>query len=92
MFGAGTFAHVAEEVDRLGASRVLVIYDVSIKDDAGQLIEQLGDRVAGEFTDIQQHVPIDVVERARQVATDAEADCASRSVEDRRPVLAHTAA
>jgi maleylacetate reductase len=76
VFGVGSVAHVADEVDRLGASRVLVIYDVSVKDDASQLIERLGHRVAGEFTDIQQHVPSDVVERARQVAADIEADCA----------------
>ncbi len=76
VFGVGSVEHVADEVDRLGASRVLVIYDVSVKDDATQLVDRLGHRVAGEFTDIQQHVPSDVVERARQVAADAEADCA----------------
>jgi maleylacetate reductase len=76
VFGAGSVDRVADEVDRLGVSRALVFYDLSVKDVGNELVERLGSRVAGEFTDIQQHVPIEVVEKARAVARDVGADCA----------------
>jgi maleylacetate reductase len=67
---------VADEVDRLQVSRALVFFDVSVKDVGSELVERLGSRVAGEFTDIQQHVPAEAVERARKTARDVGADCA----------------
>jgi maleylacetate reductase len=76
VFGVGSVERLPEEVERVGASRVLMVYDLSVKDVADDLIERLGPRCAGEFTDIQQHVPTEVVERARQAAREAGADCA----------------
>jgi maleylacetate reductase len=76
VFGVGSVDRLAEEVDRLDVSRALVFYDVSVKDVGSELVERLGSRVAGEFTDIQQHVPIEVVEKARKAARDVDADCA----------------
>ncbi|MGZ8652537.1 MAG: maleylacetate reductase [Actinomycetota bacterium] len=76
VFGVGSVDRLTEEVDRLHVSRVLMIYDVSVKDVGSELVEQMGPRMAGEFTDIQQHVPAEAVERARKAARDAGADCA----------------
>jgi maleylacetate reductase len=76
VFGVGSVDRLSEEVDRLHVSRVLMIYDVSVKDVGSELVERLGPRVAGEFTDIQQHVPAEAVERARIAARDVGADCA----------------
>jgi maleylacetate reductase len=76
VFGVGSVGALPDEVERLGASRVLMVYDLVVKDVAGDLMERLGPRSAGEFTDIQQHVPVEVVERARLAARDAGADCA----------------
>lgn len=76
VFGVGSVDRLTEEVDRLHVSRVLMIYDVSVKDVGSELVERLGSRVAGEFTDIQQHVPAEAVERARKTARDVRADCA----------------
>lgn len=76
VFGVGSVDRLSEEVDRLHVSRALMIYDVSLKDVGSELVERLGSRVAGEFTDIQQHVPAEAVERARKAARDAGADCA----------------
>jgi maleylacetate reductase len=76
VFGAGSVASLTEEVQRLGAARVLLVYDLSVKEVAEDLIERMGPRWAGEFTDIQQHVPAEVVERARQAARECDADCA----------------
>ena len=74
VFAVGAVARLRDEVDRLGIKRALVFYDVSVKDVGHELIEGLGSRVAGEFTDIQQHVPIEVAERARKAARDIGAD------------------
>jgi maleylacetate reductase len=76
VFGVGSVERLPAEVDALGASRVLMVYDLSVKDIADALAEGLGAKCAGEFTDIQQHVPVEVVERARQAARDCDADCA----------------
>jgi maleylacetate reductase len=76
VFGVGSVDRLSDEVDRLNVSRALVFYDLSVKDVGNGLVERLGSRVAGEFTDIQQHVPIEVVEKARRVARDVGADCA----------------
>ena len=69
VFGVGSVARVAEEVDRLGASRALVVTDPSTKEIADRVIEDLGDRVGGVFTDIELHVPSDGVARAVDLAT-----------------------
>lgn len=75
VFGVGSVDRLNEEIDRLHVSRALVFYDVSVKDVGSELVERLGSRAAGEFTDIQQHVPIEAVERARKAAREAGADC-----------------
>jgi maleylacetate reductase len=76
VFGVGSVDRLPEEVDRLDVARALVFYDDSVKDIGSELVERLGSRAAGEFTDIQQHVPIEVVEKARKAARDIRADCA----------------
>jgi len=74
-FGVGALSRLPDEVDRLGATKVLVITDPSTKAIADRAIELLGDRVAGVFTDIELHVPIEGVERGRTAALELEADC-----------------
>ena len=74
VFGVGSVDQLSDEVDRLGIKRALIFYDLSVKDVGNELVDQLGSRVAGEFTDIQQHVPIEAVEKARKAALDVEAD------------------
>jgi maleylacetate reductase len=76
VFGVGSVDRLPDEVDLLDVSRAIVFYDVSVKDVGSELVERLGARAVGEFTDIQQHVPIGVVERARKAARDVNADCA----------------
>jgi alcohol dehydrogenase class IV len=74
VFGVGSVARAAEEVDRLGASRALIVTDPSTKEIADRVIEDLGDRVDGVFTDIELHVPRDGVARAVDLATTRRAD------------------
>ena len=76
VFGVGSVGSLPDEVERLELSRVLFIYDLPVKDVARDLIDRLGIRVVGEFTDIQQHVPIEAVEHASAVAKEVGADSA----------------
>ena len=75
VFGVGALSRLPEEVDRVQAGRVLVITDPSTKSIADRAIEDLGDRFIGVFTDIELHVPIEGVERARDAAAEVRADC-----------------
>jgi maleylacetate reductase len=71
-FGVGSVEHLGEEVDRLGAGRVLAIAGKRAID---SLVERLGDRWAASFTDVQQHVPVEAAARGVAAASEAGADC-----------------
>ncbi len=66
---------LTEEVDRLGAERVLLIATEREKPLAEELAEPLGERVGGIFTDVRPHVPVEVAEAARSMVREADADC-----------------
>ena len=72
VFGVGSVEHLGEEVDRLGAGRVLAIAGKRAIDG---LVERLGGRWAASFTDVQQHVPVEAAARAAAAASKAGADC-----------------
>lgn len=64
VFGAGAVASVAAEVDRFGASRVVLI-DGLFNDALRARIEaDLAGRHAGTITEVAQHVPAEVAARA----------------------------
>jgi len=64
VFGAGAVAQVAAEVDRFGASRVVLI-DGLFNDALRARIEaDLAGRHAGTITEVAQHVPAEVAARA----------------------------
>jgi maleylacetate reductase len=71
VFGRGSIAQVGAEVDRLGAARVLLM---SSSRHAAALEAQLGDRIAGRFSDVVMHVPVEVAQRAAAEARAAGAD------------------
>jgi maleylacetate reductase len=72
VFGVGSVEHLGEEVDRLGARRVLAIAGKRAIDG---LVERLGGRWVASFTHVQQHVPVEAAARAVAAATAADADC-----------------
>jgi maleylacetate reductase len=72
VFGVGSLERLGDELDRLGADRVLLIAE---KRDSDSLRQRLGARCAAIFTDIQQHVPIEGAMAAAKVALDVGADC-----------------
>jgi maleylacetate reductase len=76
VFGAGASRDkLAEEVRRLDAKRVLFVATEREKESVEELADPLGDRFAGLFTGVRPHVPVEVAERARDVAWGAQADC-----------------
>lgn len=73
LFGAGRAAgHLAAEVERLGAGRVMVIAGGSALEAARSVTAGLA--VAGCYTDVAMHVPVQTAEAARCAATEANAD------------------
>lgn len=76
VFGPGAGREkLAGEVERLGARRALLVATEHERDLAEDLAGPLGDRLAGIFTDVRPHVPVEVAEAAREAAREAEADC-----------------
>jgi maleylacetate reductase len=71
VFGAGALDRLAEELVRLGARRVLLVASKRVAD---ELAERLGDRHVATFSEVVQHVPVEVAERARQLAREVDAD------------------
>lgn len=75
VFGAGSArSQLRAEVEALGASRVLVVAGEAEAGLADDLTAPLPDLVAGRFSQVRQHVPIEVAQAARAAAADAGAD------------------
>jgi maleylacetate reductase len=75
VFGVGSVARVAEEVERLGCRRVLVVSSGSSDSAASHIEERLGTLSVGRFVTSGSHVPKDSVDQARAVASGGSADC-----------------
>ena len=76
VFGPGASREkLSGEVDRLGAERPLLIATEHEQELAEELSAPLGGRVAGIFTDVRPHVPVEVAEAVREMAREKEADC-----------------
>jgi maleylacetate reductase len=71
VFGVGALDRLGEELARLGARRVLLVASKRVADD---LAERLGDRYAATCSEIVQHVPVEVAERATALAREVAAD------------------
>jgi maleylacetate reductase len=75
VFGEGTVAQLAAEVDALGAKRALVLSTPRGGAEAKRLTASLGARYAGLYDKAVMHVPVEVAEDARRVAKELGADC-----------------
>jgi len=74
VFGAGTWAKVPDEVDRLGVRRVLITTSRGNRPRAEELAARLGARSAGVLDDARAHVPFEQAEDARATAAERRAD------------------
>jgi maleylacetate reductase len=68
VFGPGSLGRLPDELDALGARRVLLV----ASDRHGRPVRDLlGDRVAAQFRDVVQHVPVPAATAARALGADA---------------------
>jgi maleylacetate reductase len=65
VFGAGALATVANELERLGMRRVMLLTTPGRMSDREDVLTLLGARLAGEFNGARLHVPVEVVAEAR---------------------------
>jgi maleylacetate reductase len=73
-FGAGSLAALPGEVAGLGLTRVLVLCGPRHEDTGKRVADALGDRAAGVLPEARMHVPIEVAHRARELASELNAD------------------
>ena len=76
VFGAGALRKLPDEVDALAAKRVLVLSTPGQAASAQHIVELLGLRAAGVFTQAAMHVPADTARAACDEAARLAADCA----------------
>jgi maleylacetate reductase len=74
VLGAGSLAALPAEVQRLGLSRVLVLCGPRQRATGERVAEALAGAAAGMLPEAQMHVPVQVAERARNRATELDAD------------------
>jgi len=75
VFGAGSVAELANEVDRLGAKRALLLATPGRTAMVKSVADPLGVRVAGVFDRVVMHTPLELAEEARRLAASVQADC-----------------
>ncbi|MEZ5658034.1 MAG: maleylacetate reductase [Burkholderiaceae bacterium] len=75
VFGAGMLANLAEELDRLGMKRALVLSTPEQRELAERVSSSLGERAAGLFDGAVMHVPVEVADKAGEIADALQADC-----------------
>jgi maleylacetate reductase len=76
VFGAGSLTRLGAEIDRLGATRAIVLCTPEQTEQAQRVAELLGGRAAGIFPRAAMHVPIETARLARTGAERLGADCA----------------
>jgi maleylacetate reductase len=76
VFGRGSFARLAVEVETLGARKALALCTPQQQAQAEAASDLLGTLSAGIFAGAQMHVPIESAREAREHARSVGADCA----------------
>ena len=75
IFGSGTLAKLADEIDRLGAKRALLLSTPEQATAAKDLAASLGPRAAGVFARAAMHTPVEITELAMREVGASKADC-----------------
>jgi maleylacetate reductase len=75
VFGVGIISQLADEIDRLQKHRAMLIVSGSAARLISMLTKQSGERLAGVFSEVAQHVPTSLVEKALAVANELHTDC-----------------
>jgi len=75
VFGAGAVAHLAEEIERLGAKRALLLVTPGRSASVRLIAARLDEHLAGTYDNAVMHVPVEIAVDARRVAEELRADC-----------------
>jgi maleylacetate reductase len=75
IFGSGTVATLPQEMERLGCRRALVLSTAEQAHYAHDIAARLGNLAAGVFAGAVMHTPIEVSERAADLAREIGSDC-----------------
>ncbi|WP_166362587.1 maleylacetate reductase [Pseudomonas akapageensis] len=75
VFGWGKLTALAEEIDRLGARRALILTTPEQREMGERIATLLGNRAAGVYAEAVMHVPLEVAQAARAEAARLDADC-----------------
>ena len=74
VFGVGALDRLAPELERLEASRALILSTPGRASDAERISERLGPASAGVHAAAVMHVPVEIAREARRIAADRGAD------------------
>jgi len=75
IFGPGSIAQTAAEIEKLGRTRELILSTPNQKAEAEALAERVGARSVGVFAGAAMHTPIEVTETALAIFQEFRADC-----------------
>jgi maleylacetate reductase len=75
VFGVGCLEKLPEEIERLGATRALVLSTPEQRKEGQLIVDRLGSRAVGLFDQAVMHVPIEIAKQAREQAKALGADC-----------------
>ena len=75
LFGVGCLEKLNEEIERLSASKALILSTPQQRETAREIAERLGERAAGIFDGAVMHVPMEIAHQAREEARRLNADC-----------------
>src|SRR5262249_54058122 len=75
VFGSGASRQIRVEVERLNATRVLVVSTRGRGAMAQQIAEALGDLCIGTLAEAVSQVPIELARRGQEIARNLQADC-----------------
>lgn len=75
VFGTGALGQLAEEIERLGAQRALILTTPEQQAIGEEIAQLIGERSAGVYAKAVMHVPLEVAQAAREEAVRRKADC-----------------
>ena len=75
IFGAGALQRLPEEVEKLGFKRAMVLTTPQQQSSGEEIMQLLGGRGAGLFSEAIMHVPVQTLEAAKSLADEIQADC-----------------
>ncbi len=70
VFAPAALSQVGAEVQRLGGERVMLVHDAMTNAAADDVAAQLGARLVLRWSEVAQHVPVELAERARSAANE----------------------